>query len=43
MAGIPGAPDRAGPGLRRNRNWRLFWLSQSASIAGDIVFDTSLA
>jgi MFS family permease len=42
MAGTPGAADPAGPGLRRNRNWRLFWLSQSASITGDIVFDTSM-
>ena len=42
MAVTPGAAVSADPGLRRNRNWRLFWLSQSASITGDIVFDTSM-
>ena len=39
MAGMVPTVSRA---LWRNRNWRLLWLSQSASLAGDIVFDTSV-
>ncbi len=35
MAGDGGSP---GPGLRRNRNWRLLWLGQSVSLTGDMVF-----
>lgn len=39
MAAVAGP---ASTGLRQNQNWRLFWLSQSASLTGDIVFDTSV-
>jgi MFS family permease len=26
----------------RNRNWRLFWLGQSVSVIGDVVFDVTI-
>ncbi len=32
----------AGPGLRGNREWRLLWLGQAASITGDYFLDITL-
>lgn len=31
-----------GPGLRRNRAWKLLWFGQAVSIVGDFVFQTTI-
>ena len=31
-----------GPGLRRNRNWQLYWLATSVSVVGDSFFDITV-
>jgi len=36
------AVDQPSPGLRRNRNWRLFFCGQAISLLGDNIFDVTI-